>query len=413
MLPDTSGRFGLIQILDAYGRAGNMTTSQIQSEAPYTDSVWGAFQPATWNSAHPGMILSRYYLPNEDAKLISGHDLTWFQNNHPDWILYACDGSGNPTHDLAYAGTGFGDVPLDIHNPDVVQYQLGTIKNYLQANGYNTLAVDNIVFLNYLEGPNPEFGEGSPKTSSPAWYGCGVWQGNTFVRRYGSAGSSDFDVKDPAFAADIINWLAQARAYLGSSYKIIVNHPPFDSSPDSNESQMLQYVDGMVDENGYTHYGTLLTGGNFANTLSWVQLLQQQHKAALITDYFCTGSTCPSDPSSLTPQQVDWALASYALGNDGGEDVYISPHGGSVYFYRPEYNTRYGAACGSYTQVSSYVYVRKFQGALVIVNATGSSYSYTLPSGHQYHDVEGRAVNNPLTLGAPDAYVLLTSNGCS
>jgi MFS family permease len=97
----------------------------------------------------------------------------------------------------------------------------------------------------------------------------------------------------------------------------------------------------------------------------------------------------------------------------GGEDVYISPHGGSIYSYRPEYNTRYGAACGGYTQVSSYVYIRKFQGALVIVNATGSSYSYTLPSGHQYHDIEGRTVNNPLTLAAPDAYVLLTSNGCS
>ncbi len=125
MLPNTNGRFGLIQINDAYGRAGTgMSAGQVAAEAPHYDSVWGSFQPSVWNQNHPGMIVSRYVLPNEDVRLISGHDLTWFQQNHPDWILYACDNNGNPTHDPAASGTGFGDVPLDIHNPAVVQYQL-------------------------------------------------------------------------------------------------------------------------------------------------------------------------------------------------------------------------------------------------------------------------------------------------
>jgi hypothetical protein len=169
----------------------------------------------------------------------------------------------------------------------------------------------------------------------------------------------------------------------------------------------------MVTENGYTDYGQLFTGSTFLSRINWIEYLQAHHKAAFVTDYYCTGSRCSNDPNSLTPQQMDWSLATYALGNEGGEDLYASPHGGSIYSYRSEYATTYGSACGSYTQVSSSVYERKFQGALVIVNASGSPYSLSLPSGHSYHDIEGRAVNNPLTVNGPDAYFLLTSNGCS
>jgi hypothetical protein len=422
ILPDTRGRFGLIQILDNYGGVSPLTSSQIQSEAPHYDSVWGSFDPSDWNAAHPGMIVSRYMIPNEDDNLISGHNLSWWQSNHPDWVLYACDQNGNPTSDLPWAYTGFSDVPLDIHNPDVVNYQVHLLGDYMIANGYNTLAVDNITFINYLAAPNPVLGEGEQQ---PGWYACGIYsQGpsvpSSFVRRYGSAGSSDFDQPDPAWISDLINWLAQARNIFATDstlapyhLHILVNHPVLDSGPDSNEQQMLSYVDGMVDENGYTHYGQLLSGGNFAGTLNWAEYLQSNHKAALITDYFCTGSSCSNDVATLSAQQVDWALASYAIGDEGGEDLYTSPHGGSIYSYRPEYATSYGMPCGSYTQPSSYVYERTFQGGLAIVNASGSSYNLALSSSHTYHDIEGRTLTNPLTVAPEDGYFLLTSNGCS
>lgn len=416
-IADTTGRFGLIQILDNYGGASPLTTSQIQSEAPHYDSIWGSFFPQTWDNAHPGMVVSRYMIPNEDVNMISGHDLAWWQSNHPDWVLYACDANGNPTNDVPWADTGFSDVPLDVHNPDVVNYQAHLLGNFMIANGYNTLAADNITFVNYMRAPNPALGESSPQ---PNWYACGIYKNGSFVRRYGSAGSSDFDVADPAWISDLVNWLAQMQQIFATDatlaphhLHIIINHPVLDSTPSSTEQTMLNYVDGMVDENGYTHYGALLTGGNFAGTLNWVEYLQSHHKAALVTDYFCTGSSCSNDVNSLTAHQVDWALASYAIGNEGGEDLYTSPHGGSVYSYRPEYSTAYGTACGPYSQLSSYVYERKFQGALVLVNATGSSYTVTLPSNHTYHDIEGQAISNPLAVGPATGYVLLTSNGCS
>jgi len=418
ILPDTTGRFGLIQILDDYGRNNaQLTTSQIQSEAPNYDSVWGTFFPSTWSAAHPGMILSRYYMPFEDNSLVSGNNLNYFLTNHPDWILYGCDNNNNPTADYAFSGTGFpNDVPLDIHNPAVVQYQMQTILAYLAANGYNALAVDNVVFENFLTSPNPRLEPG--KTTNPGWYGCGIYTSgpanpSSFVRRYN--GPLD-NLNDANFNADVNNWIAQARATLGPhGIKVLVNHPPHSSAPSSDELTMLSHIDGMVDENGYTHYGTLLNTNAFANTLNWVEYLQGHNIAALITDYFCTGSSCSNDPSTLTAQQADWALASYAIGNNGGENVYISPHGGAIYSYRSEYSRRYGAACGSYTPVSSFVYERRFQGGLAIVNATsGTPYSLALPAGHNYSDIEGRPVTNPLIVNPTDAYMLLTSgNGCS
>ena len=178
ILPDTTGRFGLIQIIDDYGHAddasilGSLSGSQIQTEAPHYDSVWASFNPRAWNASHRGMIVSRYTIPNEDNELISGRDLSWWQKNHPDWVLYACDGRGNPIRASPWSGVGFSDVPLDIHNPAVVSYQAYRLGNYMIAHGYNALAVDNVTFANYMRAPNPVLGQGKPQTG---WYACGIY----------------------------------------------------------------------------------------------------------------------------------------------------------------------------------------------------------------------------------------------
>ncbi|HET7815273.1 MAG TPA: hypothetical protein VFL13_12985 [Candidatus Baltobacteraceae bacterium] len=413
MLPDTTGRFGLTQILDNYGGEPALTTAQIQSEAPHYDSVWGTFSPTTWSSApgaESGMVLSRYVLDSEDMNLISGHDLSWWQANHPDWIFYTCDSSGNPTHYLAWdEGYFTNDVPLAYWMPQVQQYEQNLWISYLQQNHYTALAADNMNLTNYTVAGNPNnSGAATPPSGASTYFGCGTYDtSGNFVRRYSSR-------SDSTYTSDTITWAANmANALHSNGLKLLINHPVNNAPTDPNEQSLLSHVDGMVDENGYTHYGTLLTNSSFDNTLQWVEYTQAHNIAVLVTDYFCTGSGCSNDPSTLTQAQVDWALATYALGNNGGEDVYISPHGGSNYSYRNEYNTRYGAACGAYASPASYVYVRKFQGGLAVANASGSSYALTLPSGHTYTDIEGRAVSNPLTVNPSDGYFLLTSNGCS
>lgn len=420
MLPDTTGRFGLVQIFDWDGSRFTtpMSSSQIQSEAPHYDSVWGAFNPSAWDGAHPGMYVSRYMLPVEDDNLISGHDLAWWKANHPTWILYACDSNNNPTTHLAWSGTGFPDVPLDFHNPDVINYQINLVIPYLRANGYNTLAVDNTNLTNYLMAPNPPI-EG--QSAQSGWYGCGIYDANgNFVRRYNGPGVSS------AFAADMLNWIATMKSALASNgMKLFSNHP-LGSLSDPNEQALLSHIDGMVDENGFTHYGQYQlsswggVSGLFQSALAWMEYAQQHHVAFLVTDYYCrdgvqptTGAACSNDPSTLTASQVDWALATYAIGNEGGADLFTSPHGGAVPSYRPEYAQRYGAPCGAYGTQGS-VYVRRFQNGYAIANPTYTTQMVTLPSGHAYTDIEGRQVSNPLSVGPADGYMLITGgNGCS
>lgn len=428
-LPNTTGRFGLTQILDWNGIQGGQQLSpgQIAEEAPRYDSVWGAFFPADWYAGNAGMIISRYFLPNEDSYLLSSHNLAWWQANHPDWVMYACDNNNNPTQDVPWYGTRFGDVPLDIHNPAVVSYQVNLVGNYMIANHLNTLAVDNIVFENYGQAPNPDLGEGNPQSG---WYGCGIYTQPGF-QGFQQIYQGGLYAPDATWIADIKNWIATARNTFNtnptfSSYHlhIMINHPVFDSSPDPDEANVLANVDGMVDENGFTHYDnyenpSYNTATLFQQTLSWMEWAQSNGKGILLTDYYCQdginehGQPCKTDPNSLTAPEVDWGLSTYALGNNGGADVYLSPDGGAVFSYRSEYSTPLGSPCGPYAQ-SGGVYYRKFAGALVVVNPVQqTSVQFSLPTTHSYTDIENQPVTNPLTLNGPAGYVLLTSNGCS
>jgi hypothetical protein len=409
ILPDTSGRFSFIQISDR-----TMTPQQITAEASHTDAVWASFQPSYWLNNQPNIILSRYVLPNEDIHLLSNCNLQCWQQRDPGWILYACDNNGNPTHDHPYFNTNFGDVPLDIHNPNVVRYQVNLLANYMIQNGYNTLAVDNIIFENYGRAPNPELDNAS---FQPGWYACGTYNSDgSFNRIYTGP---LYNRNDSVWNNDEINWLAMARQMFNTTYAayhfhILMNHALNDTLPSANEAAALQYVDGLLDENGFTHYGSYLGSGSlsiFTETLSWMQYAQQHHLAIFPLDYFCGDNVIPCT-NSLSASQADWALATYALGNNGGTAFFTSPQKGGQY-YRSEYATQIGSPCGAY-QVQGSVYYRKFsRGLAVVVPANNVQANFTLPP-HTYTDIEGRAVGNPLVLNGPDGYMLTTAgNGCS
>ena len=126
-----------------------------------------------------------------------------------------------------------------------------------------------------------------------------------------------------------------------------------------------------------------------------------------------SGTACSYDPSTLSASQVDWALATYAIANNGGADVYIAPQGGDNYSYRPEYARGYGAPCGNVERAGA-VYSRRFQRGMAIVNASYTRRTINLPPNHTYTDIEGRRVSNPLSVDGADGYMLLTTvNSCS
>jgi hypothetical protein len=399
---DTTGRVGLLQVFDRF-----MTPEQIHNDAPRYDAVWGASQASPWLSRHPGMLVSRYFIPQEDRSLLSGHDLNWWQTNHPDWILYACEANGTPTHDFSYwAGVDRPDVPLDFHNPAVIDYQVRQLNGASAiANGHNALAIDQIVFQDAMVGGNPNFGQ-SVKTGE---YACGIWQNGTFVRRYTG-------VNDPAWTADMVAFVKAARRIVDTDptlapyhLKIVINHP-LTSINNANEQALFENVDGILDERGYADFGRYRSSADanlFRRTTDYLLYAQSRGLAVYTNNTF--------NVNEVAPAQREYAIAAYFMANQGREYMFITPSKGATEHNYPEYSVQLGAPCGSYYG-GPYIYYRKFNGGLVVLNSgslPAASKSATLPSNHTYTDINGRHVTNPLSVASNDGYVLLTTNGCS
>ncbi len=399
---DTSGRVGLFQEFDRL-----MTPAQIASDAPRYDGVWGASQAQAWLAGHPGMLVSRYFIPQEDRSILSGHDLAWWQANHPDWILYACDSNGTPTHDLAFwPGVDRPDVPLDFHNPAVIDYQVRQINGASAiANGHNALAIDQIVFVDAMTGGNPNFGQ----TVKLGEYACGVWQNGQFVRRYAG-------VHDPAWTSDMIAFVKTARQIVRTDpalapyhLKIIINHP-LGSISSGTEQALFENIDGTLDENGFTHAGRYTSASDasfFRTTANYLIYAQNRGLAVYIIDSFSA--------ASITPQQREYAVAAYFMANQGRAYMYMSPSSGGSEHNYPEYDAKLGSACGAYYG-GPHIYYRRFSNGLAVLNSgslPAASEDAALPSGHSYSDIDGRRVTNPLAVASNDGYVLLTTNGCS
>lgn len=396
-----------------------MTTAQITADASRYDMVWGSFNPQPWRSANPAALVGRYYIPEEDNTLISGHNLAWWQANHPDWMLYACDSSGNPTTDYAYVpGVGFPDVVLDIHNPNVINYQLRqSLLPYVVANGYNALSIDEIIFRDFLVGGNPKLGQ----TIKSGEYGCGIWEGSTFVKRYTGP-------TDPQWTADILNWIQTARSILKTDttygpYKLalIVNHP-IGSITNTNEQTLLANIDVTMDETGFSDYGNYQNANLshlFLTTVNYMRYAQQHAVGVMIIDKFAS-------EVSVTPDQLEYSIGTYLMGALKGADLFVVGANGAGYGYgaeqwHPEYTTPLGSECAdmyggaSYDANNPQIYYRRYVRGLVVVNSGSLPLTYetaTLPN-HPYTDIEGRPVTNPLKVNSNDAWVMTTAqNGC-
>jgi hypothetical protein len=395
LFPSTSSRIGLFEVFDYAG--GYMPQSTIDTLGKRVDAVWASVEPHAWKSVHPTMLISNYFIMGFDQYAALRHTLAWWQSHHPDWILYACKSNGTPTHDIAYMpGINVADMPFDIHNRDAVDYQIGAMADWARSQGYNALAIDQVVFWNTLLGGNPSFNQKVDRTE----YGCGVWQGSTFVRRYKSP-------NDHAWTADVVNYVAQARSDLRSrNMTLIVNHPAGNTS-DSDERALVQNAQVLLDETGFSDYGQYPEKpGLFEETLSYMRYAQSVGTAMLIADKFVSEAI-------VDDTGYEYSLATYMLGNEGNALLFVGGlHGYGTDTYRAEDDLAYGSPCAAY-QTAGSVYWRRFSGSLAIVNSAGTAQTFTLPAGATYHDIEGRAVAPVLHLNPHDAYVLLhTPSGC-
>lgn len=372
-----------------------MPESQVQKLAPRYDAVWASTDPSAWHNAHRNMIVSNYFIMGMDRYSVLQHSLSWWKANHPNWILYACRANGSPTHDIAYMqGIDVPDMPLDIHNPAVADYQISAMAHAALASGYNALAIDQVIFWNTYKGGNRAMGQHVVHSE----YGCGVWNGNTFVRRYASP-------SDHNWTSDVIAYTREAkRVAAANGVTLVINHPAGKvDNPD--EQQLLANTDVEMDETGFSNYGSYENRPQrfFTNELQYMRYAQEHGVGFLMIDKFVNDA----QPS---PHHLEYAIATYLLGNEGAALLFAGGLDGyGTNTYRSEYDAPLGRPCGGVVNDGD-LYRRQFNGGIAVVNAGNSPQTYRLPNG-TFRDLEGRAVGNPLRVGPHDAFVLL-GNGC-
>lgn len=419
----TWGKIAAYQVFDQFPTTGTaMTDAQITADAPHYAIVWGSFNPGPWRSANRATAVSHYFVPPEDSNVMSGHNLAWFQQNHPDWIEYTCDPStGQMTNQYAYTpGIGYPDVPLDMSNPDVINYDIYQVMvPYMQANNYNAIALDQINFNNILQGGNPKLGQ----TIIAGYYACGHYDlsGNPVIRYTSKS--------DPTYAKDMLNWITSLHNAFTTDptltpyhYRLLVNHQ-LQSQSDPNEQALLKVVDLEMLESGFADYGNYYkqTIPNFfLNTLSWMKWVQSNGAAIGIIDKF-------DQETAVTSSHLEYSIATYLLGNNGAAFLYTAPNNGPGYGYgadqwHQEYLTAIGKPCAesyggpSYNSATPNLYFRKFTNGMVVVSfGATTTQNATFPVHRVYTDLESRTITNPLPVAPNDAYVLLAKtagSGC-
>ncbi len=302
------------------------STSAAQDGWRYS-AVWGARSDlaSIWRTNNSVLRSSYYMIMNTDQSTVYGgsigRSLPWWQANHPTWILYACTAAGVPTTTPAY-DSGLANVPLDISNPAVVNYQITTAAAFAAQNGYNALAIDQVTF--WFSG-----------SGGPGYYPCGTWVNGTFVRRYSSA-------SDPLWASDVATWVQSAHAIVRntpalSGLKIIVSHPGENIT--ANEIKLLANVDADMDETGFTDYGrpTVIP---VSREVAWMQYAQAHGTAVLINQNW--------SGAAVSPAQLEYAIATYMLGNEQAASLFVSTHLYGIEQWHAEYQTLTGTACGEY-----------------------------------------------------------------
>ena len=396
-IDDTWTGIHVFQPFDNFDNKYIIPPSQAAADGPRYNAVWGSNSGqmvAAWKTNN-ATIRTSYYLPLGTDALTDqfgdlGHGIDWWQQNHPDWVLYECDKTT-----IAYVG-GIPEVPLDISNQSVVQYLDDLAGGYAEANGYAAVGVD------FAEVNNPTGGGGGGSR------GCGVWTQNHTVWVQKFSGQQ----VDPAYAAAVLNYLATFRHSLHGMQRPLAlwgnNVPGTKNYGDATEQQVIGDLDIVEDESGDARYGHYADNVYFNNRVRWARYIQGLGKGYMPTGLW--------HETQLTNAEIEYAIASYLMSKEQASALTADPYGyyGQEHYY-PAYQAAVGRPCAEmYKPVATDdVYFRKYSGALAVQSTSGSqTYTVSLPQASYTDAVTGQTVTSPVQVTPFDGLVLLTPNGC-
>jgi hypothetical protein len=369
---------GISGLVDTYanihlGLVFDSGVNNLNSLQGKIDVVWGA----TTAKSIPGAFTISYNTSDRIGNGTNGplYSIDWFKQHHPDWIVYTCDKT-TPAFSFNEPNT-----PLDITNPQVLQFIMAQeIIPQIQS-GYQGIGFDNIGPLN-------------------SWQRCGHFDANhTWVPLYSGL------VHDPTYEQSLLTW-GKAMYTLIKQYapqvKVAMNFS-LDDQMWNFWNQMLANVDFLTDEGGFTNFGSptfpYITDSAWNTYVAFLQTLQgssEQKGLFLINEL-------PS--TNITSAQLEWSLANYLLVKEHA--AYVTVVGNQQYgqFYdHPEYHIQIGTPTGEMAS-DGCAFARTFTQGMAVVNPSSSS-SCTVKLPHPYKTVSGATVTT-LTLGPHSGSVLL------
>ncbi len=395
-----------VQIFDNHKNKGGISPQQAAQDGPLYGAVWGSNSPQmvqAWRTNNPTLRISMYLSLGTDASISLfgnlGHTLSWWQANHPDWILYECD-----QKTVAYV-SGLTNVPLDISNPSVVTYLLDLVGGYAEQNSYSALGLDLVSLTNDTGG------------TQDGQHGCGVFE-NVGGKQVWTQKFSGHTV-DTSWSNAVLAFLSSSRSYLHGLQQPLGlwgNNVPADITiGDASEQQLIGDLDVLFDESGFARYGKSSSDAEFNNTIEWAKYAQGLGKGFMdINEY--------QNETTLTNAQLDYVLSTYVMAKEQAALIFAAPYGEYGFeHYFTQYTAAIGTPCAemyggpSYLGLGRFAYYRQFATGISVVN-TSTTASYTIKMPQQlYTDVaSGNAVHGPVVIG-PNSGVLLTvaKHGCA
>jgi len=396
-----------IQIFDNHKNKGGISPQQAMQDGPLYAALWGSNSPQmvqAWRTNNPTLPISMYLPVGTDASVSLfgnlGHPLTWWKANHPDWILYECDQST-----VAFV-SGLTSVPLDISNPDVINYLFNLVGGYAEQNAYSAVGFDLVSLTNDTGG------------TQDGQHGCGVFAnvgGNpTWTQKF--SGHS----VDSAWANAILSYLSTARSYLhGQARPLAIwgNNVPADIPiGDPNEQQLVADLDVLFDESGFARFGKSSSDAEFNNTVAWARYTQALGKGFMDVNEW-------QNETIVTDAQLDYDLATYVMLKEQAAVTFTAPYGeyGFEHYFN-QYQAVIGTPCAemyggpSYLGLGRLAYFRQYTNGLAAVNTSGTqTYTVKLPQTIYTDVATGKTRHSSELMLAPFSGILLTvtKHGCA
>ncbi len=383
--------------------------------------VWGtseAHSPA-WRAASPKTVLS-HYMPYNRWELTGGRTLEWYQKNHPEWVVYRCDGV-TP----AYTFNQSTYIPVDISNEEVIAHQLERIDAALPTGTGSRPWADSVAFDNF------------ELTNGPA---CGTWRRQpggklAFVQRWKGE-------EDPAWAPLVATWTARMADGLHSRGLTMVPNfalPPNRSWDDPIVLAIANATDGVLDEAGFTWaagykgkggktYDPYISFWRWRNLLMFIRNMLSRGKAYWSVNE--SGGTidgcgdgdvgeCYARNANISSAVRQYVVASWLMGAGGGAsgvDICCTQCYGIASWF-DELGAPVGHALEEpiFSRGPTEISSRRYSGALVLVNAyhadekeRGVPIAVPLePAGTRFTDLTGQTFVGSATVEPQAALVLM------